>query len=305
MQKPLSFLWIVKTGFVNYWRNLLLSAAATMVMTVTLVIFSALILLFGLTNYSINTIKNTVDISVYFKNGLAEDQIQNIKKDLQSDPRLKPIVYVSAEQALLEFKEKHKNDPLIAASLNELNENPLPATFNIKANNLGDYPAIAQTLQSQKYQAAIAKVNFEDNRSVIDRLNRILNLIIKVGSSLFVIFSLIAILVMFNTITLTIYNRREEVEIMRLVGATNWYISGPFLMEALLYSIFATVITAIILAPVFAVFLPRIALFVNPQLQVFNFNVLNYWFLLAFLLLISVILAVVSTLLAIRKYIKI
>ena len=276
-----------------------------MVMTVTLVIFSALILLFGLTNYSINTIKNTVDISVYFKNGLAEDQIQNIKKDLQSDPRLKPIVYVSAEQALLEFKEKHKNDPLIAASLNELNENPLPATFNIKANNLGDYPAIAQTLQSQKYQAAIAKVNFEDNRSVIDRLNRILNLIIKVGSSLFVIFSLIAILVMFNTITLTIYNRREEVEIMRLVGATNWYISGPFLMEALLYSIFATVITAIILAPVFAVFLPRIALFVNPQLQVFNFNVLNYWFLLAFLLLISVILAVVSTLLAIRKYIKI
>ncbi len=305
MQKPLSFLWIVKTGFVNYWRNLLLSAAATMVMTVTLVIFSALILLFGLTNYSINTIKNTVDISVYFKNGLAEDQIQNIKKDLQSDPRLKPIVYVSAEQALLEVKEKHKNDPLIAASLNELNENPLPATFNIKANNLGDYPAIAQTLQSQKYQAAIAKVNFEDNRSVIDRLNRILNLIIKVGSSLFVIFSLIAILVMFNTITLTIYNRREEVEIMRLVGATNWYISGPFLMEALLYSIFATVITAIILAPVFAVFLPRIALFVNPQLQVFNFNVLNYWFLLAFLLLISVILAVVSTLLAIRKYIKI
>jgi len=305
MSKSFSFLWAVKIGFVNYWRNLLLSAAATMVMTVTLVIFSALILLFGLTNYSINTIKNTVDISVYFKNGLAEDQIQNIKKDLQSDPRLKPIVYVSAEQALLEFKEKHKNDPLIAASLNELNENPLPATFNIKANNLEDYPDIAKNLQSQKYQAAIAKVNFEDNRSIIERLNRILNLIIKVGSSLFVIFSLIAILVMFNTITLTIYNRREEVEIMRLVGATSWYISGPFLMEALLYGIFATVITAIILAPIFTVFLPRIALFVNPQLQVFNFNILNYWFLLAFLLLISVILAVVSTLLAIRKYIKI
>ncbi len=305
MSKSFSFLWAVKIGFVNYWRNLLLSAAATMVMTVTLVIFSALILLFGLTNYSINTIKNTVDISVYFKNGLAEDQIQNIKKDLQSDPRLKPIVYVSAEQALLEFKEKHKNDPLIAASLNELNENPLPATFNIKANNLEDYPDIAKNLQSQKYQAAIAKVNFEDNRSIIERLNRILNLIIKVGSSLFVIFSLIAILVMFNTITLTIYNRREEVEIMRLVGATSWYISGPFLMEALLYGIFATVITTIILAPIFTVFLPRIALFVNPQLQVFNFNILNYWFLLAFLLLISVILAVVSTLLAIRKYIKI
>ncbi len=305
MSKSFSFLWAVKIGFVNYWRNLLLSAAATMVMTVTLVIFSALILLFGLTNYSINTIKNTVDISVYFKNGLAEDQIQNIKKDLQSDPRLKPIVYVSAEQALLEFKEKHKNDPLIAASLNELNENPLPATFNIKANNLEDYPDIAKNLQSQKYQAAIAKVNFEDNRSIIERLNRILNLIIKVGSSLFVIFSLIAILVMFNTITLTIYNRREEVEIMRLVGATSWYISGPFLMEALLYGIFATVITAIILAPIFTVFLPRIALFVNPQLQVFNFNILNYWFLLALLLLISVILAVVSTLLAIRKYIKI
>lgn len=305
MFESLSFLWIIKTGFVNYWRNLLLSAAATMVMTITLVIFSVLVLLFGLTNYSISTIKNTVDVSVYFKNGLAEDQILNIEKDLKADSRIKEVIYTSAQQALVEFKDKHKKDPLIAASLNELNENPLPATLNIKANNLEDYPAIAQTLQAKEYQAAIAKVNFEDNRPIIDRLNRILNLIVKLGLSLFAVFSLIAILVIFNTITLTIYNRREEVEIMRLVGATNWYIRGPFLMESMLYSFFATIITAIILAPVFSIFLPRVALFVNPQLQVFSYNILNYWFLLLLLLVVSAILAVFSTLLAIRKYLKI
>lgn len=301
---PLLLSRVIKTGFVNFWRNLSLSAAATMVMTITLVIFAVMFMLFGVTSYSLKTIQNTVDISVYFKNGLGEDKIFSIKSELENDPKIKETKYTSAQEAFDQFKEKHKSDPLIQQSLNELTENPLPATLNVKAGKIEDYPAIARELNDPKYQSFIDKVNYEDNRVVIDRLGRILKFIISFGLALVVVFSLIAILVIYNTITLTIYNRREEVEIMRLVGATNWYIRGPFLVESLLYGLFATIITAGLLYPVFSRFLPKISAFVNPQVSVFSQNIFDFWYLLLILLGLGAVLSVISTLLAIRKYLR-
>jgi cell division transport system permease protein len=299
------FLRIVKTGLTNFGRNLWLSIAATMVMTITLVIFSTLFLLFMLTNYSIGTIKNTVDISVYFKIGLAEEQINHIKAGVQSDSRVKEVSYVSATQAFDDFKNRHNNDPLITQSLNELTENPLPATLHIKANNLEDYTSIAEKLQGDQYKNFIDKVNFEDNRIVIDRLNKILKFIITFGLALVVVFALIAILVIFNTIRLTIYNRKEEVEIMRLVGATNWYIRGPFLIESILYSIFSTLITIGLFIPVFTKVIPKITEYVNPNLNVYGNYLFNYTYLVLILFVVSLILSIGSTFLAIRRYLKI
>lgn len=305
MFDSVSFLRAIKTGLTNFVRNLWLSMAATMVMTITLVILSTLFLLFVLTNYSIKTIQNTVDISVYFKIGLAEDQITNIKNEIAKDEKVKEVSYVSAAQAFAEFKSKHENDPLITQSLNELTENPLPATMHIKAKELQDYPAISESLQTDKYANFVDKVNFEDNRLVIERLNKILKFIVTFGLVLVVIFTLIAILVIYNTITLTIYNRKEEVEIMRLVGATNWYIRAPFLTESILYSILSTVITGIFLSPVFAKVIPVVTQYVNPQVGLYSGRILNYYWLLLALFGLALILSLGSTLFAIRKYLKI
>lgn len=305
MFHSISFFRVVKTGLMNYARNLWLSAAATMVMTITLVIFSTLFLLFALTNFSLQSIQNTVDISVYFKIGLAESKIQALEQEIQNNPKVKEVKYTSAEQAFQNFKNKHANDPLITQSLNELTENPLPATLNIKAYNLEDYPSIANQLKDAKYQEVVDKINFEDNRVIIERLNKILKFIVSFGVGLVAVFSLIAILVIFNTITLTIYNRREEVEIMRLVGATDWYIRGPFLTESFLYAISATVLCSLIFLPVFLKVLPKITAYVSPQVNVFNQNIFNFWYLVIILLVISLVLATTSTLLAVRKYLKI
>jgi len=303
--ESISFLRVIKTGLTNFTRNPWLSAAATMVMTITLVIFAVMFLMFAVTNYSIKSIQNTVDVSAYFKIGLAEQQINKIRSDLQKDSRVKQITYTSQQQAFDQFKQKHANDPLIQESLNELTDNPLPATLNIKTYNLADYPSIASKLQSADYKDFITKVNFEDNRVVIERLGKILHYITIFGFALVAVFAIIAILVIFNTITLTIYNRKEEVEIMRLVGATNWYIRGPFLMESMLYALGSTFISAILFIPIYAKVLPKIAAYVNPQLSMFNAGLFNYWLMLALMLATSIILAVVSTLLAIRKYLKI
>lgn len=274
-------------------------------MTTTLVIFATLFLLFALTNYSLKTIQSTVDISVYFKIGLAEEQINNIKNDIQQDSRVKEISYVSATQAFEEFKTRHQDDPLITQSLNELTENPLPATLHVKTNLLEDYPAIAEILQSDKYKDFVDKVNFEDNRVVIERLNKILKFIVTFGLGLVAVFAIIAILVIYNTITLTIYNRKEEVEIMRLVGATNWYIRGPFLAEGVLYSLLAVAVSGLLLFPVFSKIIPKITDYVNPQLNFYSHNFFNYWYLLLSLLVLALVLSTVSTFFAIRKYLKI
>src|SRR3989338_3542428 len=248
----IAFFRIITTGFINFWRNIWLSAAATLVMVITLVILSILLILFGITTFSINSIKDRVDVSVYFKTGIAESKVLEVKNDLGTNPLVKSVNYTSATAALENFKQKHISDPLIIQSLSELTENPLPATLQIKAINLESYPLIASQLTGDIYKTVIDKVNFEDNRIVIERLSRILRFIITVGIILAGIFALIAILVIFNTITLTIYNRREEVEIMRLVGATNGYIRGPFIIEALLYSIAASVITGVLVLALLA-----------------------------------------------------
>lgn len=292
-------------GFNNFRRNLWLASASTLIMTITLIILSVLSLLFVITNSSVKTIQQRVDISAYFKNGLAEDQILSVRDQLEQNDLIEEVRYVSAEDALAKFKETHKNDPLLIESVGELNENPLPATLQIKAKNLSDYPAIAELLNSDKFQSAIEKVNFEDNRVLIERLNNLLKFIITIGIILIAIFSAIAILVIFNTITLTIYNRREEVEIMRLVGATNWYIRGPFMVEAIMYSVIATIITSALIYPIYTSLLPKISHYLTSSGYTFDGNLKVFIGLVIIQLVIAFILSAISSLLAMRKYLRV
>lgn len=292
-------------GVTNFRRNIWLAGASTLIMIVTLIILSVLSLLFVITNYSVNSIRERVDISAYFKNGLAESQIMVVRDELRQDPRVTQIDYVSSAQALENFKKNHEGDSLILESVNELDDNPLPATLQIKAATLEDYAGIAETLKSDKYKNAIDKVNFEDNRLIIDRLNTLLKFIITFGSALMILFSAIAILVIFNTITLTIYNRREEVEIMRLVGATNWYIRGPFIVEAIVYSVLATIVTSALLIPLYFGWLPRISDYLTPGGEVFNGNMFTFTAIVLAQLAIAFILSTISSLMAIRRYLRI
>src|SRR3989344_5531410 len=272
-------------------------------MTITLIIFAILALLFSVSNYSVNTIQERVDISVYMKKGLAEDRILDIKRSLEQDPLVKEISYISAAEALADFKDRHTGNSQIISALNEVDENPLLATLRVKAKNLEDYPVLSENISSGLNAAFIDHLNYNDNRAVIDNLTKILKIVVSLGIGLVAIFTVIAILVLFNTLRLTIYNRREEVEIMRLVGATNWYIRGPFLAEGVMYSLSAAIFTALLLMPVYTRILPKITQFIGTDLS--QNSLISYPLLMAGLVLMALILSVISTLLAIRKYLKI
>jgi cell division transport system permease protein len=229
---------IIKTGVVSFWRNIWLSVGATMVMTVTLVIFSMLFLLFSITSYSVKNVQQRVDISVYLKKTLLEDKIQKVKNEIEMFPEVREVEYVPSATVLEEFKQKNQDKPKVIAALNEVSENPFGSTLRVKAKNLEDYPKISEKLSADNFKEYVSEINYDDNREVIQKLGQILKIIISFGSGLVIGLAGIAILVIFNTITLIINNRKEEVEIMRLVGATNWYIRGPFLSESILFKFF-------------------------------------------------------------------
>ncbi len=305
MKSLITLYRVIKSGIMNLRRNIWLAAASTLIMTVTLIILSVLSLLFIITSYSVSTIQERVDVSVYFKNDVAESTILDIRDEIEDDNRIRSIDYVSSEQAEKNFREFHERDTDIIDSLDEFDENFFPATLRIKANNLEDYPAIADSVSNGQHKDQIDEINFEDNRIIIERLNSLLKFIITFGLILMVVFCLIAILVIFNTIALTIYNRREEVEIMRLVGATNWYIRGPFIVEAFMYSIIAAIITSALLLPIYFQMLPKISNYLTPGAQFFDGNISTFLLVIMIQLVIAFILSTISSLLAMRKYLQI
>jgi len=273
-------------------------------MTITLVILSTLLFIFVVAGFALNSARERVDMSIYFKVGQSEKQIFSVRDDLQKNPKVKDVSYVSPEQGLEEFKKRNENKQDILDALSQFDENPIPATLQVKAQNLEDLPAIAESLSGDQYKPMIDKINYEDNRDLIERLSQILRFIKSFGIVLIAVFSLIAVLVIFNTITLTIYNRREEIEIMRLVGATNWYIRGPFLMEALMYSVMATIITSAILIPVYSHTKPEISNYFGTT-DLFASPYLTVTFLILMQLVVAIILSVISTGWSMRKSLKI
>jgi cell division transport system permease protein len=238
---------LVKSGFTNFFRNIWLSLAATSIMTITLFIISTILVLYTLTNLSIENIKDKVGITAYFNNQTSEREILNVKAEIELMPNVESVQYIPKTVAKEIFLEIHKNEPLLLETLNEFkdSENPLPNSFAIRATGLEQYAPISDTLRSDRYAPYFERVR--DNSKVIDRLFSITNTIKNLGVILSAVFVVVTIMVMFNTIRLTIYNRRQEVEIMRLVGATNWYIRLPFIIEGMLYGVIATVLTSAIM----------------------------------------------------------
>ena len=140
---------IVKAGFVNFYRSGVVSIASVLVMTVTLFIISALLLLNAILNFSLAEIQNKVDINVYFYPESAESQVLEFKTLLEGLPEVAEVTYVSREQALVDFQERHEGDFLTLQALEELGENPLGASLNVRATDSTLYENIARFIEGR------------------------------------------------------------------------------------------------------------------------------------------------------------
>jgi len=298
-----SFKRIIKWGLTNFWRNGWLSTATVSIMVLTLLVITVLLMVNVTANAVLGNLENKIDISVYFKLQTPEEKILQVKSELEKLVEVEIINYVSQEEALIKFKEKHKDNPILLQSLGELDVNPLEASLNIKAKQANQYASINQFLEGVYYQDVIDKVNYMQNKEIIQKLSKIILDVKTGGLGLTLLLAIIVFLVTFNAIRLAIYSSREEISVMRLVGASNWFIRGPFLVEGVLYGIIATIITIAVLYPFFYFLSPKISSFL-PVGDIFVYFRAN---LLAFLIILlgtGIILGGFSSFIAVRKYLK-
>lgn len=298
---------IIKSGYKNFIRSGFTTVASTLVMTITLMVVTGLLLLQATLTTSLNNIKDKVDVTVYFVTGAAEKTIFEIQDDLEKLPEVASVEYTSQTQALEIFREKHADDYLTIQALDELNENPLGASLNIKAKDPSQYESIikyfdSNTALSRQAEDAIYKKDYHQNKVVIDKLTSIIRGARKLGLLITSILIIISLIITLNTIRLIIYMSREEISVMKLVGATTRYIRGPFMVSGILVGCFSAVISILIFWPVCAWMGNNMTEFLGVNL--YNYYKANFFQLFAINIVSGILLGVLSSLIAIRRYLK-
>lgn len=295
---------IIKSGFIGFYRSGWLSLATIFIMVLTLFTLTGLALMVRSANYLLATLQDKVDISVYILPEVEEGRIIRMKEQLTLLGEVKDIEYVSREEALRRFREKHKENAVIIESLDELGENPLEASLNIRAFDAGQFEAIAAFLDNKTYKPLIDKVNYSQNREAIQKLASIASGVRRGGAIVVLVLAAIAVLVSFNTIRMAIYAMREEIGVMRLVGASNWFIRGPFLVSGILYGVIASLLTLGIWWPLLRRFSPGFDQLL-PGLHLSRYFLENVLLFAVGLITCSVLLGVFSSAIAIRRYLKV
>ena len=295
---------IFKYGWQNFSRGKWLSAATLVVIVLALVVFESLIIFTVITKTSLSLLQEKIDISVYFKPKTAEDDILKVKKAIEDLPETAQVEYVSRDKALALFKEAHKDDAAISQALQELNENPLSPVLNIKAKKPDQYAAIADELSRDSWKPITQKVTYRQNQTIIDRLSKIIDITNRVGLILTILLTLTAIVITFNTVSLAIYSNREEIGIMRLVGAPNSLISGPYMVEGIIYGVMGAVLSLIIFWPAIYWGAPYLKYFLT-DLDLRTYFFAHFFALVGYQLLFGIALGVISSNFAIQKYLKI
>ena len=256
---------------------------------------------------ALQSIEQKVDLSVVLEDDTTDEQITVVANDLRARSDVQEVRVVTSDEALTLFRQKHAEDPFIEESLKELDENPLPANLFIVATEPRFYEGIAKYLESEKFSSFIAKVNYENSRNVIDHLIRVITSVKNVGFAGTVIFAILVVLIMFNTIRLAIYSFREEIDIMRLVGASNWFIQGPFLFEAMFVAVLGVVVCNLLLFPFLKATGSQITSFLigtGGSFDIYTYMTDHILTLLAMQTSLAVGLAVLSSLVAIRRYLR-
>lgn len=299
---------VFRSGFIGFWRSAYVSLASIFVITVALFVIGTTMLLDQLLTASLTNIQSKVDINVYFVTTAEESDILALKTKVESLPDVAEVQYTSREDALTEYRLKNQNDSVAMQALEELGDNPLGATIAIRANETSQYESIAGFLDEQKTQEStqaplIDEVNYADNKESIETLTNIINAVERASTITMIVLIFAAVLITFNTIRLAIYTAREEISVMRLVGASNSFIRGPFMLQGVMYGVIAGILALAILYPIMIWIGPATAEFFEFDLYVYFVN--NFSTLFLTIVGIGVGLGLVSSILAITRYLRV
>lgn len=299
---------ITRAGLVGFWRSAYVSLASIFVITITLFVIGSSMLLDQILATSLQLVQQRVDINVYFEPNAPQEEIDALKKSVEALPEVEKVTYTSREDALAKYREKHQNNEIALQALAELDENPLGADIAIQAKETSQYEGIARFIEEQREQSnaqtpIIDNVTYNNNKKSIDNLTLIINVIERVSFIVLIVLILAAVLITFNTIRLAIYTAREEIAIMRLVGASNMFIRGPFMVQGVMYGLFGGIFSLIIIYPILTWLGPKTETFL--EFNLLNYFISNFSYIFLVLVGIGVILGLVSSILAVARYLRV
>lgn len=299
---------IVRAGFVGFWRNAFVSLSAIFVMTVALFVIGSTMLVNTMLGVSLNNIQSKVNINVYFVTSASTSDIMSLENAIKALPEVDQVTYTSRDDALAAFRARHQNDETIMQGLDELGVNPLGASLTIRAKETSQYADIASFIQA-KQQAEnpqsplIDHVNYLDNKVAIETLTKIIHAVQRASLVAMIVLVASSILITFNTVRLAIYTTREEISVMRLVGASNSFIRGPFMLQGIMYGIAAGVFALLIIYPIVLWLGPVTASFF--QFNLFTYFVTHFGYYFGVLVGLGAVLGMVSSVLAVARYLRV
>jgi|AntRauTorckE6833_2_1112554.scaffolds.fasta_scaffold25340_2 cell division transport system permease protein len=303
----MKFLKLIRSfreGWTNFIRNSWLSAATIIILVLSLYVVGSTLFMGMVARELIRNVEENVSISVYFDPEVDEERISEIQKEIEANPVVASVVYISKDEALDKFAKENEDDEIITEALQEIGENPLFSSLSVRSLDQNTYDGLSQEIESN-YAQEINNINYGKNKDIIERLSNIISSIERMGAILGVVFITIAILITFNTIRMTLFTRRDDFEVMRLVGASNLYIKAPPIFEGVLYGFFSAIITIVLIGITAYGAMSFIGgRGIIAKEQIISFYIGNLWIIGGAIILGGLLIGLISSAVAISRYLK-
>jgi cell division transport system permease protein len=308
-RKWLTFVRMCRYGVNNFSRNAWLTIAATAVMTITLLIIFATLVARMVLLSTVDDLQKKVDISIYLKDSVTKETVDTLTAKLNKLPSVAGVEYITIDEARKEYIQKNKPSVEELDSLAEL-DNPFPPILRVNPTDLNNLKSIEGLVTNDDdFQDALSQEHTPsfagERRASINNIGKIVSFAEKSGLAASGIFIAISILIIFNTIRMAIFNRKEEIEMMKLIGAEKSFIQGPFIVEAVMYGFFAAIIAFVAGFVGLTVLRPKLEGYGIAISGVYEFVVAASAFIIVGLIVIGALIGVISSFFAVRKHLKI
>lgn len=298
---------IVVSGVKNFFRNAWLSSAAILVMTITLIMVSFTVVAFQASNLTIKKVAEKIDISLFVKDSVSDADAKRVAEQIGSIDGVTGVEYLSKQQVFEQEKQKAKDrgDEARLKAYDQAGVDSVYATITVRTDDPAKLAPIKESLSRKEIADYLDNTDSEAStkqNETINNVTKMANFLRKFGIILSLIFVTVSIILIFNTIRMTIFSRKDEIEIMRLMGANVWYIRGPFLVEASMYALVASIVTFGIVYSAMSGS-ARLNNFIEIT-PIIDFVKHYPWLVFLEILAVGVLIGTFSAFLAIRKYIK-
>ncbi len=301
-----SFLRIIRYAFQNFFRNFWLSVATLSVIIILLFFVNVIIVMNQVKTSLLTAVDQKIDISLFFKQEVPQADVLKIEDELNANPLVSKVEVISPDAGLEQLKSKHPDlgDKILPA----LGSNPLGYTLKVSAKELDQYQPLLESIKNN--QGYVSKLDnppaLFDSEQFTSAASKLSDQVNTVAIILAVIFFLVALTIMFNSIRVSIYTHREEISIMKLVGATNRFIRMPYILESILYSVISVSVSIGILYIVLGFVQPYVDRFMGDLLHVDLVGFYQSQSLVIFgsQFIAITLLTIISTTLALRRYLR-